>query len=99
MNKKKKAKEIGRKEEKILTESPTLNHIPEIGEKVPIPAGSAKLVKVWVEENWKDEECVESMLPEEQKASRKLVLVENDYNLSGSIPDTYMKDYEEEDKN
>ena len=51
MNKKKKAKEIGRKEEKILTESPTLNHIPEIGEKVPIPAGSAKLAKVRVQEN------------------------------------------------
>ena len=75
-----------------------MNHILEIGEKVSIPAGSAKLVKVWVEENWKHEECVESMLPEEQKTSQKLVLVENDYDFSGRIPDTYMKDYEEKDK-
>jgi len=37
-------------------------------------------VKVRVEENWKKEELVEYMLPEEQEAGQELVLPENDYN-------------------
>ena len=38
------------------------------------------------------------MLPEEQEAGRELVLPENDYNLSGSIPAIDMKNHEDEDK-
>jgi len=45
-----------------------VNHIPEVGEKVPMSTGSVKLVKEQEEENWKDEGFVESMLPEEQEA-------------------------------
>ena len=72
MIKEEKIDKIGKKAEKILT----VNHILELREKVPIPAGSAELVKVRVEENWKNEELVESMLPEEQEAGRELVLPE-----------------------
>ena len=42
-------------------------------EKVSIPAGMAKLVKVWVEEDWKGDGFVESMLPEEQESGWELV--------------------------
>ena len=56
-----------------------------VGEKICIPAGSAKLVKVCVEENWRGEGFVESLEPEEQDSGRKLVLPENAYNLSVSI--------------
>ena len=38
------------------------------------------------------------MLPEEQEAGQELVLPENDYNLSGSIPAIDMKNHEDEDK-
>ena len=88
MIKEEKIDKIGKKAEKILT----VNHILELREKVPIPAGSAELVKVRVEENWKNEELVESMLPEEQEAGR------DDYYLSGSIPAIYMKNQEDDNK-
>ena len=47
MSKEEKIDKIGKKAEKILT----VNHILEVREKVPIPAGSAKLGKVRVQEN------------------------------------------------
>ena len=58
----------------------TVNHILEVverklwsGEKVFIPAGSAKLVKVRIEGDWRGKGFVESMLPEEQESGLKLV--------------------------
>ena len=63
-----------------------------------IPTGNAKLIKILGEENWKDEEFVESMLPEEQEAGRELVHPENDYNLSGSLRAIYLKAHASEDK-
>jgi len=53
------------------------------GEKVSIPAGSAKLVKVRIEVDWRGGGFVESMLPEEQDHGRKLVLPKTIYNISG----------------
>ncbi len=53
MNKEEKIDKIEKKVEKILIEPLTVNHILEIREKVPIPAGSAKLLKIQVEENWR----------------------------------------------
>ena len=47
MSKEEKIDKIGKKAEKILT----VNHILEVREKVPIPAGRAKLGKVRVQEN------------------------------------------------
>ena len=80
------------KANKILTVPLTVNHIPEVRErkmwsveKVSIPAGSAKLVKVRVEGNWKGEGFVESMLPEEQESGQKLILPENANTLSSSV--------------
>ncbi len=46
MNKKEKIDSKGRKAEKILIQSPTVNYIPEVGEKVSIQTESAKLVKI-----------------------------------------------------
>ena len=57
--------EMGKKAEQILFDPTTMNHIPEVREKVSIPTGSAKFMKIRVEENWKDKEFVESMLPAE----------------------------------
>ena len=80
------------KANKILTEPLSVNHIPEVRErkmwsveKVSIPAGSAKLVKVRVEGDWKGEGFVESMLPEEQESGQKLILPENANTLSSSV--------------
>ena len=59
------------KAEKTLT----VNHIPEVrkrklwsGEKVSIPAGSVKLVKIRVEGDWRDKRFVEPMPPEEKES-------------------------------
>ena len=57
--------EMGKKAEQILFDPTTMNHIPEVREKVSIPTGSAKFMKIRVEENWKDKEFEESMLPAE----------------------------------
>ena len=46
MNKEEKIDSKGRKAEKILLQPPTVNHIPEVGEKVSIQTESAKLVKI-----------------------------------------------------
>ena len=53
--------------------------------KISIPAGSAILLKIIIEGDWKGEGFVESMLPEEQDSGRKLVLPETTYNLSGEV--------------
>jgi len=66
-------------------------------EKICIPAGSAKLVKVRVEENWRGEGFVESLEPKEQDSGQKLVLPENAYNMSGSIQAVYVENHAEED--
>ena len=58
-----------------------------------IPAGSAKLVKKQVGEDWKGEGFVGAMPPEEQEAGWELVLPENDYNLMRK-----MKNYTKEKK-
>ena len=54
-------------------------------EKVNIPAGSAKLVKVRTEGNWKGAGVVESLPLEDQEKGRKVLLPENAYDLSGSV--------------
>ena len=46
MNKEEKIDSKGMKAEKILLQPPTVNHIPEVGEKVSIQTESAKLVKI-----------------------------------------------------
>ena len=55
MNNKEKINEMGKKAEKFLIEPPTLDHFPEVVGKVHILAGSAKLVKKQVGEDWKEE--------------------------------------------
>ena len=90
------------KAEKDIKEARSVNYIPEVkerklwaGEKICIPAGSAKLVKVRVEENWRGEGFVESFEPEEQDSGRKLVLPENEYNLSESMQAVYVENHAE----
>ena len=58
--------------------------------------GSAKLVKITIEGDWKGEGFVESMLPEEQDSSRKLVLLETAYNLSVEVQAIYVENHREE---
>ena len=53
--------------------------------KISIPAGSAILLKITIEGDWKGEGFVESMLPEEQDSGRKLVLPETANKLSGEV--------------
>ena len=55
MNNTEKINEMWKKAEKFLIEPPTLDHFPEVVGKVHIPAGSAKLVKKQVGEDWKEE--------------------------------------------
>jgi len=50
-------------------------------EKISIPAGSAKLVKVRTEGNWKGAGVVESLPLEKQGKGRKVLLPENAYDL------------------
>ena len=66
------------------------------GEKVIIPAGSAKLMKVRTEGDWKGQSFVESIPLDEQEAGRKLILPENAYDLSGSIQAVYVENHAEE---
>ena len=82
----------------------TVNHIPEVkgrklwaGEKVHIPAGSAKLVKVRIENGWRGEGFVESLQPEEQDAGKRLVLPESAYNLEGEVQAVYVENHAEEE--
>ena len=68
-------------------------------EKVIIPAGSAKLVKVKTEGNWTGAGVVES-LPlgdlESQEKGRNILLLENAYDLSGSVQAVYVENHAEE---
>ena len=65
-------------------------------EKVTIPAGSAKLVKVRTEGNWTGEGVVESLPLEDQEKGRNILLLENAYNLSGSVQAIYVENHAEE---
>ena len=65
-------------------------------EKITIPAGSAKLVKVRTEGNWTGEGVVESLPLEEQEKGRNILLPENAYNLSGSVQAIYVENHAEE---
>ena len=66
------------------------------GEKVTIPAESAKLVKVRTEGNWKGAGVVESLPLEDQEKGRKVLLPENAYDLSGSIQAVYVENHADE---
>jgi len=65
-------------------------------EKISIPAGSAKLVKVRTEGNWKGDGVVESVPLEDQEKGRKVLLPENAYDLSGSIQALYVENHADE---
>jgi len=65
-------------------------------EKITIPAGNAKLVKVRTEGNWKGAGVVESLPLEEQEKGRKVLLPENAYDLSGSVQAVYVENHAEE---
>ena len=89
--------------ERRQKEVSSVNNISEVtekklwaGEKVIIPAGKARLVKVRTEGDWKGQGFVESIPLEEQEAGRKLILPENAYNLSGSVQAVYMENHAEE---
>ena len=91
------------KAEKRQKEVPGVNNIMKVterklwaGEKVIISAGSAKLVKVRTEGDWKGQGFVESIPLEEQETGRKLILPENAYDLSGSVQAVYVENYTEE---
>ena len=58
-----------------------------------IPAGSAKLVKVRTEGNWKGAGVVESLPLEDQEKGRKVLLPENAYDLSGSVQAVYVENH------
>ena len=91
---------------KATRREPEVNHIAAeeevverklwAAEKVIIPAGSAKLVKVRTEGNWTGEGVVESLPLEEQEKGRNLLLPENAYNLSGSVQAIYVENHAEE---
>ena len=65
-------------------------------EKISIPAGSAKLVKVRTEGNCKGAGVVESLPLEDQEKGRKVLLPENAYDLSGSIQALYVENHADE---
>ena len=65
-------------------------------EKVTIPAGSAKLVKVRTEGNWTGAGVVELLSIEDQEKGRNILLPENAYNLSGSVQAIYEENHAEE---
>ena len=64
-------------------------------EKITIPAGSAKLVKVRTEGNWKGAGMVELLRLEDQEKGRKVLLLENAYDLSGSLQAVYVENHAE----
>ena len=75
-----------------MEKSRSVNHIQKIterriwsGVKISIPEGSAILLKITIEGDWKGEGFVESMLPEEQDSGRKLVLPETANKLSVEV--------------
>ena len=65
-------------------------------EKVIIPAGSAKLVKVRTEGNWTGAGVVESLPLGDQEKGRNILLPENAYDLSGSVQAVYVENHAEE---
>jgi len=65
-------------------------------EKITIPAGSSKLVKVRTEGNWKGAGVVELLPLEDQEKGRKVLLLENAYDLSGSVQAVYVENHAEE---
>ena len=65
-------------------------------ENISIPAGSAKLVKVRTDGNWKGAGVVESLPLEDQEKGRKVLLPENAYDLSGSAQEMYVENHAEE---
>ena len=65
-------------------------------EKITIPAGNAKLVKVRTKGNWKVAGLVESLPLENQEKGRKVLLLENEYDLSGSVQAVYMENLADE---
>ena len=80
------------KAERKTKEVNKVNNISEIterklkaGKKLIIPGGSAKLVKVRTEGNWKGQGFVESLSLTEQESGRKLILPESAYDMSGSV--------------
>ena len=64
-------------------------------EKVTIPAGSAKLVKVRTEGNWTGAGVVETLPLGDQEKGRKILLQENAYDLSGSVQAVYVENHAE----
>jgi len=67
-----------------------------VGRELTIPAGSAKLVKVRTEGNWKGAGVVESLPLEVQEKGRKILLPENAYDLSGSVQALYVEHHADE---
>ena len=65
-------------------------------EKVIIPAGSAKLVKVRTEGNWTGAGVVESLPLGDQEKGRNILLPENVYDLSGGVQAVYVENHAEE---
>ena len=65
-------------------------------EKVIIPAGSAKLGKVKTEGNWTGAGVVESLPLGDQEKGRNILLLENAYDLSGSVQAVYVENHAEE---
>ena len=85
---------------------PEVNHLGTEGEvierklwaaeKMVIPAGSAKLVKVRTEGNWHGEGVVESLPLGAQEKGWNIILPGNEYNLSGSVQAIYVENHAEE---
>ena len=65
-------------------------------EKVIIPAESAKLVKLRKEGNWTGAGVVESLPLGDQEKGRNILLLENAYDLSGSVQAVYVENHAEE---
>ena len=91
------------KAERKEPEVNSVNQVEEVlekklwsAEKITIPAGSAKLVKVRTEGNWKGAGVVESLPLEDQEKGRRVLLQENVYDLSGSVQGVYVENHAEE---
>ena len=65
-------------------------------EKVIIPAGNSKLVKVRTEGNWTGAGVVESLPLGDQEKGRNILLPKNAYYLSGSVQAVYVENHAEE---
>ena len=91
------------KAERKEPEVNSVNHVEEVVErklwyagKINIPAGSAKLVKVRTEGNWKGAGVVELLPLEDQEKGRKVLHPENAYDLSRSVQAVYVEYHAEE---